>query len=98
MTMYSREDLTWTTGLKEAFGSQVELEDGEGHSVPYTLEAEFEVGGQAYAVLRGQKAAAGEYELFRVVWKGNEPELTVIEDDDEWEDIAELYDECTFPE
>ena len=56
------------------------------------------MGGQAYAVLSGQKAAAGEYELFRVVWKGDVPELTVIEDDDEWEDIAELYDECTFPE
>ncbi|MDP4095228.1 DUF1292 domain-containing protein [Paenibacillus sp. P96] len=98
MTMYSRNDLTWTTGLKEAFGSEVELEDEEGHSVPYSLEAEFEVGGQAYAVLRGQIAASREYELFRVIWQDGKPELTVIEDDDEWEDIAELYDECTFPE
>ncbi|MGG1615491.1 DUF1292 domain-containing protein [Paenibacillus sp. NRS-1782] len=99
MTNYSREDLSWTSDLKEAFGGDVELQDEQGRAVRMELEAEFKVGEQRYAVLRKPGTAEGEHELYHV---SPSPEgdisITTIEDDDEWEDISELYDECTLPE
>lgn len=99
MTTYSREDLNWTTALKEAVGSQVELEDEHGKAVHLELEAEFKVREQLYVVLRRPGAAEGEHELYQVNQSPDgEFEMITIDDDDEWEDISELYDECTLPE
>ncbi|MNW37536.1 hypothetical protein D3C74_145830 [compost metagenome] len=99
MTSYSREDVQWLSRLQEAFGSDIELEDEQGKSIMYQLIAEFEVQGQGYAVIQAPNAPAEDYELLRVQYSGDgEPELTTIEDDEEWEDIAELYDEVTLPE
>ncbi|WP_028590004.1 DUF1292 domain-containing protein [Paenibacillus massiliensis] len=99
MTSYSREDIQWLSRLQESFGSDIELEDEQGKSVMYQLVAEFEVQGQGYAVIQAPNASAEDYELLRVQYNGDgEPELTTIEDDEEWEDIAELYDEVTLPE
>lgn len=99
MTNYSREDLRWTSDLKEAFDNDVELQDEQGHAVRMELEAEFQVGKQRYAVLRRPGAAEGEHEIYHVTSSiDGEISITTIEDDDEWEDISELYDECTLPE
>ncbi|SEJ62912.1 DUF1292 domain-containing protein [Paenibacillus polymyxa] len=99
MTSYSREDLSWTSDLKEALDGDVELQDEQGHALRMELEAEFKVGEQRYAVLRRPGAAAGEHELYHVSSSTDgEISITTIEDDDEWEDISELYDECTLPE
>lgn len=99
MTNYSREDLSWTSDLKEAFDGDVELQDEQGRTIRMELEAEFKVGNQRYAVLRRPGAAASEHELYHVSSSTDgEVSITTIEDDDEWEDISELYDECTLPE
>ncbi|MET3940320.1 uncharacterized protein YrzB (UPF0473 family) [Paenibacillus sp. PvP094] len=100
MTEYSRKDLKWTDSLRLAFGAHVELEEENGKSQPYDLLAEFEVHGQQYAVLRSSLRPYDEVELLRVL-PGSEdqimPELVTIDDDEEWENISELYDECTLP-
>lgn len=96
---FSRANLVVTTRLRETFGSEVELEDESGKSVPYELLAEFEVLGQGYVVLQALKSKFDDYELLRVMYNENGvPELITIEDDEEWENIAELYDEWSLPD
>ncbi|KAF9118279.1 hypothetical protein BGX30_004686 [Mortierella sp. GBA39] len=89
----------WTSKLKEAFGPTVELEDEDGVTSVYDLTAEFEINGQSYAVLQKPGDQSGEFDILKVV---SSPEgtlgLVTIDDDDEWENISELYDEMTFPE
>ncbi|CAH1059410.1 DUF1292 domain-containing protein [Paenibacillus pseudetheri] len=97
MTDVSADQAVWTSRLKEAYGETVELEDEQGKSSIYDIIAEFEVGGIGYAVLKGTDKDV-EYEILRIVVSPNGlPELENIVDDEEWEDISELYDEMTFP-
>ncbi|MDH6371428.1 uncharacterized protein YrzB (UPF0473 family) [Paenibacillus sp. PastF-3] len=97
MTDVSADQAVWTSRLKEAYGETVELEDEQGKSSIYDIIAEFEVGGIGYAVLKGAGKDV-EYEILRIVVSPNGlPELENIVDDEEWEDISELYDEMTFP-
>ncbi|MDO7908119.1 DUF1292 domain-containing protein [Paenibacillus sp. JX-17] len=96
MSSFSKEDVKWTSVIRDSMGTEVELQDEQGKAVLYTLKAEFQLGGQGYAVL-GQPN--GEDEVFRIVVSSDgEVELADIEDDEEWEDVSELYDELTFPE
>ncbi|AIQ46006.1 hypothetical protein R70723_09015 [Paenibacillus sp. FSL R7-0273] len=97
MTDFSAEQAVWTSKLKEAYGETVELEDEQGRSSVYNIVAEFEVGGRAYAVLAGSGKNAEKEILRIVVSPDGVPELESIVDDEEWEDISELYDELTFP-
>lgn len=97
MTEFSADRAIWTSRLKEAFGESVELEEENGKSSVYDIIAEFEVSGRGYAVLQPARAGA-EPELLRLVLSPDGvPELESIEDDEEWEDVMELYDEMTFP-
>ncbi|CAM2848086.1 DUF1292 domain-containing protein [Paenibacillus sediminis] len=98
MTDFSAEQVIWTSRLQEKFGSYVELQDENGKSSIYEIVNEFEVGGRAYAVLKPENASSdAEIEIFKIVTsaEGN-PELVTIDDDDEWEDVSELYDELTL--
>lgn len=96
MTDVSANQAVWTSRLKETYGDAVELEDEQGKSSVYDIIAEFEVGGRGYAVLKGA-AKDVEYEILRIVDSSDgTPELETIMDDEEWEDISELYDEMTF--
>ncbi|MBW4084354.1 DUF1292 domain-containing protein [Paenibacillus sp. S150] len=97
MTDFSAGQAVWTSKLKEVFGETVELEDGQGKSSVYDIIAEFEVGDRAYAVLAGSGKGAGQEILRITVSPDGLPELESIEDDEEWEDVSELYDELTFP-
>ncbi|MDR0266823.1 DUF1292 domain-containing protein [Paenibacillus sp.] len=99
MNDFSADQAVWTSVLKEAFGPTVELEDEDGTTEVYDLAAEFEVGGQIYAVLQSPGDNDGEYNILKVVKlpDGN-LELATIDDDDEWENVTELYDEMTFPD
>ncbi|SET88637.1 DUF1292 domain-containing protein [Paenibacillus sp. NFR01] len=98
MTEYSADRTVWTSKLKEAYGETVELEDERGKSSVYHIDAEFEVNGRGYAVLTGTGKLA-EQEILRIVTSPDGlPELESIDDDEEWEDISELYDELTFPD
>jgi uncharacterized protein YrzB (UPF0473 family) len=97
MTDVSANQAVWTSRLKEAYGETVELEDEQGKSSIYDIIAEFEVGDRGYAVLKGSGKDV-DYEILRIVVSPNGlPELENIVDDEEWEDISELYDEMTFP-
>ncbi|WP_151737773.1 DUF1292 domain-containing protein ['Paenibacillus yunnanensis' Narsing Rao et al. 2020] len=98
MTEWSADQVVWISRLKDIYGETVELEDEQGRSSVYTIVAEFEIGARAYAVLAGSGKDA-EQELMRIVVSPDgQPELESIEDDEEWEDVSELYDELTFPE
>ncbi|MNI32564.1 hypothetical protein D3C73_864820 [compost metagenome] len=97
MTDFSADQVVWTSKLKEAYGETVELEDEQGKSSVYDIIAEFEVGSRAYAVLADSGKGA-EQEILRIVVSPDGlPELESIVDDEEWEDVSELYDELTFP-
>ncbi|AJS57561.1 DUF1292 domain-containing protein [Paenibacillus sp. IHBB 10380] len=99
MSDFSVHQAAWTNRLKEIFGPTVELEDEDGTTSVYDLTAEFVVGDQSYAVLQSVDDKSEEYDILKVVTsaEGN-LELVTIDDDEEWENIAELYDEMTFPQ
>jgi len=99
MSYFSVENIVWTQALKEAFGESVELEDDKGHLEVYDIAAEFEVDGQGYAILVQPDRTDEEYEVLRIVKNADGGlELATIDDDEEWENVSELYDELTFPE
>ncbi|MGF7045955.1 uncharacterized protein YrzB (UPF0473 family) [Paenibacillus sp. DS2015] len=99
MSDFSVHQAAWTNRLKETFGPTVELEDEDGTTSVFDLTAEFVVGDQSYAVLQSVDDKSEEYDILKVVTsaEGN-LELVTIDDDEEWENIAELYDEMTFPQ
>ncbi|AEI44892.1 DUF1292 domain-containing protein [Paenibacillus mucilaginosus] len=88
-----------TRQLRDVFGDDIILYDEGQESVVYRISAELMLNGQGYAML--EKATPGkedEPEIFRVTAKADgELELETIDDDDEWENISELFDEWTFP-
>ncbi|NEN83668.1 DUF1292 domain-containing protein [Paenibacillus elgii] len=92
-------EATPTRQLRETFGDDIILYDEEQESVVYRIVSELILGDQGYAML--EKAKAGkedEPEIYRVTRKDDgELELETIEDDDEWENVSELFDELTFP-
>lgn len=99
MTDFSADQVVWTQALKEAFGESVELRDEKGHTDVYDIAAEFEVNGQGYAILVHPDRKHEEYEVLRIVKaQDGSLELATIDDDEEWENVSELYDELTFPE
>lgn len=99
MTDFSAEQVVWTQVLKEAFGDSVELQDEKGTTMVYDIAAEFEVNGQGYAILVQPDRQNEEYEVLRIVTaEDGSLELATIDDDEEWENVSELYDELTFPE
>lgn len=99
MTEYSAENVVWTSRVLDAFGAVVELQDERGQVSYYSIEKEFDIGGSSYAVLRAENGGEAEPEILKII---NNPDgalqLVTIDDDDEWENVSELYDELTFPE
>jgi uncharacterized protein YrzB (UPF0473 family) len=101
MTDFSAEKVVWASRVRDAYGPVVELQDEQGKASYYTVENEFDIAGSSYAALRPEREATSEEEpeLFKIVQSPDgELELVTIEDDEEWEDISELYGELTFPE
>ncbi|WP_159881220.1 DUF1292 domain-containing protein [Paenibacillus puerhi] len=88
-----------TRQLRDAYGDDIILVDERQESVVYQIVSELVLDGRGYAMLeKAQPGKEDEPEIFRVTRKGDgELELETIEDDDEWEDISELFDEWTFP-
>lgn len=97
MSQYSLEEVVPITLLAEAFGGEVLLSGKGSDSGPFRVLAEFEAGGKAYAVLQSESMRqTDEVELFHIGQdEQGELQLTTVENDDEWEDILELYDEMT---
>jgi uncharacterized protein YrzB (UPF0473 family) len=99
MTSLRLEDVSPIQILREAFGEEIILEDGNDTSVPYQILAEFALGARKYAVLQSEALKKEDECAFFIINRNDQGklELETIMDDDEWEDIAELYDEMTFP-
>ncbi len=95
---YEAKDALESNLLQQAFGKEVILsEDGEDGSA-YKVLQEFRLGEQIYAVLHSPKLSKNEeYVIFRVVRNAlSVVTLETIDDDEEWEAVAEVYDELTF--
>lgn len=97
--MHEANDIQPTNQLREAYGDDIILYDEREESVVYRITAEFTLAGRGYAMLeKAKRGKDDEPEIFRVQRKTDgELELETIEDDDEWEQVAELFDELTFP-
>jgi uncharacterized protein YrzB (UPF0473 family) len=95
---YQLKDLKPLHLLQNAFGTEIELEDSDSKAITYRILAEFSVGEKSYAVLQGvQTSKNDEIVLFYINENElGELELETIMDDDEWEAVAELYDELTI--
>lgn len=95
MSHYRPEEVRPLSVLKDAFGDEVFLEGEDAE--PYRILAEFELRGKSYAVLQQDRMKRDEeLALFEIVQdEQGEWQLATIEDDDEWEDVLELYDEMT---
>ncbi len=95
---YEAKDALASNVLLQTFGEEVILSgDGE-ESTVYRVLQEFRLGEQIYTVLNSPKLSKlEEYVIFRVVRNDHgEVSLETIDDDDEWEAVAEVYDEMTF--
>ena len=95
-SIYQAKDAVPIQLLHEAFGEYITLtDDSEDHIC--RLLSEFHIAGSDYAVLQPEDADEDEYVLYRIV-KTDEGELELesIDDDEEWEAVAEVYDEMTF--
>ncbi|WP_010270655.1 DUF1292 domain-containing protein [Paenibacillus senegalensis] len=97
MHYYQGKDARPIDVLKQAFGEEIDLIDGN-REATYTLLAEFALGTQGYAVLAPQhNEHEEELAIFRVVRnEQGEPQLESIEDEEEWENVSEVYDEITW--
>ncbi|QGQ95481.1 DUF1292 domain-containing protein [Paenibacillus psychroresistens] len=97
MDSYQLKDLKPIHLLQNAFGTEIELEDGNSKPITYRILAEFSVKEKFYAVLESvQLNKNEEISLFYINENPQgELELETIMDDDEWEAVAELYDELT---
>ncbi|CAM4402023.1 DUF1292 domain-containing protein [Paenibacillus phoenicis] len=99
MTEFTADQAVMTSRVRDTFGPVVELEDESGNVSYYQVVEEFDVAGAAYAVLLPEDASKDEEpEIFKIVTSGDKLELVTIDDDEEWENVSELYDELTFPE
>jgi uncharacterized protein YrzB (UPF0473 family) len=84
--------------LKNVYGEDIILLNDQEESEVFRILAEFEWQGVAYAVLQSNiQKKLDETAIFRIIKNEGQIELETIEDDDEWEDVSELYDELSFP-
>jgi len=84
--------------LKEAFGDYVELDAGEAAVGTYRILAELNIADARYAILQSDAMRKeGDIEIFRIViGSQGEPGLETVESDEEWERVAEAYDDLQF--
>ncbi|NBC67928.1 DUF1292 domain-containing protein [Paenibacillus sacheonensis] len=84
--------------LDPIYGTEVDLIGESGETEPFRIIAEFQLGERSYAGLQSHSMQKeDEIAFFRIVLnQGSEPELESIEDDEEWEDVAEAYDDLMF--
>lgn len=97
MHYYQAKDACLIDVLKQAFGEEIDLVDGK-REITYTLLSEFSLGTQEYAVLAPQHAEhEEELVILRIVRdQEGQPLLESIEDDEEWENVSEVYDELSW--
>ncbi|WJH32588.1 DUF1292 domain-containing protein [Paenibacillus sp. CC-CFT747] len=98
MPEYRVSDVKPLDLLKHAYGEEVVLDTGKGDSKPFRILAEFALGERKYAVLQSEAMRKlDEIDVFHIGEDGSgRLLLETVEDDEEWESMAELYDEMTF--
>lgn len=86
------------TPLKDAYGDWIELTDEHGEAMVFRIMAELEHGGRRYAVVQSEAMQQeDDIEVFRIVPnEAGDPVLETVTDDEEWEQIAEMYDDLQF--
>lgn len=84
--------------LRALYGDWIEIRSEGGSPVLYRLLHELILDGVPYAVMQTDAMRKeGDIEVFRVLAAdGKEPVLETVEDDDEWERVAEAYDDLQF--
>ena len=90
------EEIRW---LRDAYGDELILTGDREDSEPYRVLAEFTYYGRPYAVLQSKSLERNEEQdvaIFRLVRTGGTVEVETIEDDEEWEQISEVFDEMWF--
>jgi len=92
------QDRNKLSALQQRYGDSVELLDEDGSSAEYRILAELSVNGRRYAVLQTEAMKhEDEIEPFRIVEDSNgELQLESVTDEDEWENVAEAYDDMQF--
>jgi uncharacterized protein YrzB (UPF0473 family) len=95
------QDRQWNAGhasLKDVYGDQIELTDDSGETITCRIMAELESGGRRYAVIQTEAMREeDDIEVFRIVLnEEGVPVLETVTDDEEWEQIAEMYDDMQF--
>lgn len=94
---YQAKDAAPSDWLRTAFGEYVVLEDGGRESAELRVLREFRLEERVYAVLQRQDAASDDYSLYRVQRDADGTlALESIDDDEEWDIVAEVYDELTL--
>lgn len=81
--------------LRQQYGNTIEL---NGENEAYEILAELTVNGTPYAVLQSESMQGEDaIEVFRIVSDSQGSlQLETVEDDDEWEAVAEAYDDAQF--
>lgn len=97
MISYTLKDVVPVRVLQEAFGDSVELSGEDNRTEPFAVLAEFALGGTLYAVLQSEAMQRhDEVVIYHIVKDASgELELDTIMNDDEYEAVAELFDEMT---
>jgi len=85
-------------GLSERYGDSVELLADDGETLTYRIAAELSVGGSCYAILQTKEMQRDdEIEVFKIVANSaGEVELESVADEEEWELVAEAFDDSQF--
>jgi uncharacterized protein YrzB (UPF0473 family) len=93
--VYGVEEIRW---LRDAYGETLILTEDGPDSEPYRILAEFTYEGRPYAVLQSKKMEKEEHDvaIFRLSRVGDLIDLETIEEDEEWEQISEVYDDMWF--
>ncbi|HEY0828526.1 MAG TPA: DUF1292 domain-containing protein [Bacilli bacterium] len=84
--------------LSKQFGQEIELYDEQDHPVSFRILAEFSYEEEIYAILQSEELKKeDDIEIFQVSRnEQGEIDLNIVEDEDLWENIAEIYDEMVF--
>ncbi|MBD8498931.1 DUF1292 domain-containing protein [Paenibacillus arenosi] len=91
----SEQKLQFIDRISSTFGTSLEMTDEQGTSRIFDLLAEFQIEAKAYAVVVQEEN--GEIDVLRITDNAQgEPQLETIEEDEEWENVMELYDEVAF--
>lgn len=92
------KELSHALTLKEVYGDFVELEGEDDTSSEFKILAEITVNANRYAVLQSEAMKQeDDIEVFRVVEEADgQLGLESIADEDEWELVAEAFDDNQF--